>query len=64
MTYECLCAESPPDPLAFLITMAMVALFFYGVRESGKKGLVVFQFVHFWHEIVAETPNWNYHDRT
>ena len=56
MTYECLCAESPPDPLAFLITMAMVALFFYGVRESGKKGLVVFQFVHFWHEIVAETP--------
>ena len=28
-------AESPPDPLAFLITMAMVALFFYGVRESG-----------------------------
>ena len=32
-------AESPPDPLAFLITMAMVALFFYGVRESGKKML-------------------------
>ena len=27
-------AESPPDPLAFLITMAMVGLFFYGVRES------------------------------
>ena len=33
-------AESPPDPLAFLITMAMVALFFYGVRESGKTTVV------------------------